>query len=67
MDAHTWKVWLDDGIVTVEKSAAMGVEAVAIGLEPLAPVHHSATTSTQHHMIDASYYVPFNFTESHPE
>ena len=66
VDEHTWKVQWDDGVVTIEKSAAMRVEVATAGFEPPAPAHHSAAASTQHHRIDASY-VPFHFTESQPQ
>ncbi len=65
VDAHTWKVQWDDGVVTVEKSAAMRVEAATTGLDAPVLATHSAAASTQHDRIDASY-VPFNFTETQP-
>ena len=66
VDAHTWKVQWDDGVVTVEKSAAMRVEAATAGLDASVPATNSAAASTQHDRIDASY-VPFNFTETQPQ
>ena len=63
VDEHTWKVQWDDGVVTVEKSAAMRVEAATAGMEPTAPAHNTNTTSTQLDRI-VENYVPFNFTES---
>ena len=63
VDAHTWKVLWDDGVVSVEKSAALRVEMLSAGLEPPPPATHSAAASTQIDRIDPSY-VPFNLTES---
>ena len=63
VDAHTWKVQWDDGVVSVEKSAALRVEMLSAGQEPPPPATHSAAASTQIDRIDPSY-VPFNLTES---
>ncbi len=66
VNAHTYnKVQWDDGVVTLEKSAALRVEAATASLDPPAPATHSAAASTQHDRIDASY-VRFNFTETQP-
>ena len=66
VDAHTWKVRWDDGVVTVEKSAAMRVESATAGMEPAAPAQHSVAAATQPDRIVESY-VPFHFTETQPQ
>ena len=66
VDAHTWKVQWDDGVVTVEKSGAMRVETATAGREQPAPAPHSAAASTNPDRNHASY-VDFNFTESQPQ